>query len=32
VFILLEMISLTYWRIDAAPIPNDYTIAIQENM
>jgi uncharacterized protein with PQ loop repeat len=26
VFIILEMISLTYWRIDAAPIPNDYTI------
>jgi hypothetical protein len=25
-FILLEMILLTYWRIDAAPIPNDYTI------
>jgi hypothetical protein len=26
VFILLEMILLTYWRIDTAPIPNDYTI------
>jgi hypothetical protein len=26
VFILLEIILLTYWRIDAAPIPNDYTI------
>jgi hypothetical protein len=26
VFIVVEMISLTYWRIDTAPIPNDYTI------
>ncbi len=26
VFIILEMILLTFWRIDAAPIPNDYTI------
>jgi energy-coupling factor transporter transmembrane protein EcfT len=25
-FIILEMIFLTYWRIDAAPIPNDYTV------
>jgi len=25
-FIVFEMIFLTYWRIDAAPIPNDYTI------
>lgn len=25
-FILLEMILLTYWRVDAAPIPNDYSI------
>jgi len=26
VFIVLQIILLTYWRIDAAPIPNDYTI------
>ena len=25
VFILVEMILLSYWRIDAAPIANDYT-------
>ena len=25
-FIILQMVLLTYWRIDAAPIPNDYTI------
>lgn len=25
-FILLEMILLTYWRIDAAPLSNDYSI------
>ncbi|MHC4425868.1 MAG: zinc ribbon domain-containing protein [Planctomycetota bacterium] len=25
-FILVEITLLTYWRIDAAPIPNDYTI------
>jgi len=25
-FILLQMILLTYWRIDTAPIPKDYTI------
>lgn len=26
VFIVLQIVLLTYWRIDAAPIPNDYTI------
>jgi len=26
IFSSLQMLILTYWRIDAAPIPNDYTI------
>ena len=26
IFILVEIVLLSYWRIDAAPIPDDYTI------